>query len=78
MKQCYEITIQGHLTQPLAAVFDEMEVCCHQDGNTHIIGELTDQAALYGLLMRLRDMGMTLISVNPALSHIPTTGSVIK
>ncbi len=78
MKQGYEITIQGHLSQPLAAVFDEMEVCCQQDGNTHIIGELTDQAALYGLLMRLRDMGMTLISVNRAFSHIPNTGPDIK
>ncbi|RPI32827.1 MAG: hypothetical protein EHM70_07925 [Chloroflexota bacterium] len=64
MNQRYEITICGHLTSQLAAVFDGMQVTCLENGNTRITGDLPDQSALYGLLMRLRDLGMTLISVN--------------
>jgi hypothetical protein len=41
-----------------------MEVICLPDGNTRIIGSLPDQSALYGLLMRLRDFGLALVSVN--------------
>jgi len=64
MNQRYEITIRGHLTLPQwSAVFDDMQVSCLEDGNTHIIGDMPDQSALYGLLMRLRDLGMILISV---------------
>ncbi len=65
MDQKYEITIRGHLASRWAAVFEGMQVICLEDGNTRITGELPDQSALYGLLMRLRDLGMTLISVNP-------------
>lgn len=63
MKQHFEITIRGHLTPEWTAVFDGMEVICLADGNTLITGVLPDQAALYGLLMQLRDLGLTLISV---------------
>ncbi len=43
-----------------------MEATCLPDGNTRITGSVPDQSALYGLLMRLRDLGITLVSVNPA------------
>jgi hypothetical protein len=65
MNQHFEITIRGHLTPEWAVVFDGMEVICLPDGNTLITGNLPDQSALYGLLMQLRDLGMTLISVTP-------------
>jgi hypothetical protein len=64
MSQQYEIVVQGHLTSQWATIFDGMEVTCLPDGNTCIAGSLPDQSALYGLLMRLRDLGITLISVN--------------
>ena len=64
MNQRYEITIRGHLTPQWAPVFEGMRVTPLEDGNTHITGALPDQPALYGLLMRLRDLGLTLISVN--------------
>jgi hypothetical protein len=65
MKQHFEITIRGHLTPEWTVVFDGMDVICLADGNTVITGDLPDQAALYGLLMQLRDLGMTLISLTP-------------
>jgi hypothetical protein len=65
MKQRYEVIIRGHLTPQWAAVFDGMEVTFQEDGNTHILSNLIDQSALYGLLIRLRDLGITLISVKP-------------
>jgi len=65
MNQHFEITIRGHLTSEWTVVFDGMDVICLTDGNTLITGNLPDQAALYGLLMRLRDLGLTLISVTP-------------
>ncbi len=64
MNQRYEITIRGHLSPQWAAVFEGMQVICLEDGNTLITGDIPDQPALYGLLMRLRDLGMTLISLN--------------
>jgi hypothetical protein len=64
MNQSYEITIQGHLTPDWAAVFDGMELVCQNNGCTLITGDIPDQASLYGLLNQLRDLGITLISVN--------------
>jgi hypothetical protein len=65
MIQRYEIVVHGHLTPEWEAVFEGMEVICLPNGSTLITGSLADQSELYGLLMRLRDLGITLISVNP-------------
>jgi hypothetical protein len=69
MNQRYEIIIQGHLTAQCVVVFEGMQVTCVEDGKTHIVSNIIDQSALYGLLMRLRDLGMTLLSVNPILEE---------
>ncbi len=60
-----EIVVGGHLSSEWSAEFDGLEVTCRADGNTNLSGFLPDQAALYGLLLRLRDFGLTLVSVNP-------------
>ncbi len=78
MKQRYEITVQGHISSRWASHFNGMRVCCREDGNTHILSDAIDQSALYGLLMRMRDLGMTLISINPTISHSPSTNSEIE
>ncbi len=65
MRQKYEITIRGQLTSEWREIFEGMDIACLDCGGTCISGEVPDQAALYGLLMQLRDLGMTLISVNP-------------
>ncbi len=65
MKHDYEIVIRGQLTCQWGVLFEGLEITCLEDGNTRLAGSLPDQAALYGLLMRLRDLGMELISVGP-------------
>jgi hypothetical protein len=66
MNKRYEIIVRGHLAPDWSVIFDDMEVIGQADGNTLITGSLPDQSALYGLLMRLRDLGLTLISVTPS------------
>lgn len=62
----YEIRVSGHLSPEWTAVFEGMEVTCLPNGDTALTGLLLDQATLYGLLLHLRDFGLTLVSVNPA------------
>jgi hypothetical protein len=60
----YEIRIKGHLDGRWANWFDEMTISLEEDGNTLLSGLVVDQAALYGLLKKVRDAGMPLLSVN--------------
>ena len=59
----YEIRVKGHLESRWAAWFDGMSLTNETDGTTSIRGPVTDQAALHGLLQRLRDTGLPLISL---------------
>jgi hypothetical protein len=59
----YEIRVKGHLASRWAAWFDGMTLTNEGDGTTSIQGPVIDQAALHGLLHRLRDTGLPLISV---------------
>ena len=61
----YRIRIQGQLDSQWSDWFDEMTITLEDDGNTLISGPIIDQAALHGLLKRIRDLGLTLISVCP-------------
>ena len=60
----YEIRLKGHLDSRWAAWFDGLSLTNENDGTTLIRGSVTDQAALYGLLQKTRDLGLPLISVN--------------
>jgi len=60
---CYEIRLTGHLDERWTAWFDGLIVSHESDGNTVISGEVVDQAALHGLLQRVRDLGLPLVSV---------------
>jgi hypothetical protein len=62
-RQTYEIRLQGHLNRRWADWLDGMAVTCEEDGSTTLNGPLTDQAALHGVLNRLRDLGTPIISV---------------
>ncbi len=63
--QRYEIRIHGHLGPRWASRFDGMNLTAEDDGTTVIRGPVVDQAALHGLLQTLRDLGITLLSLNP-------------
>jgi hypothetical protein len=66
MTRSYEIRIKGHLDESWADWFDGMTIRHEDNGETFLTGSLSDQAALHGVLNRLRDLGIQLISVNPA------------
>ena len=59
----YEIRLQGHLDGRWAEWFDGLGLTNHKDGTTVIHGFVLDQAALHGLLRKVRDVGLPLISV---------------
>ena len=59
----YTIRIHGSLDQRWLDWFDGMSICYLQPGETSLSGWVTDQAALFGYLMRIRDLGLPLISV---------------
>jgi len=59
----YEIRLAGHLDAHWAAWFDGFAVSHQRDGTTVICGSVADQAALHGLLQRVRDLGLPLVSV---------------
>ncbi len=59
----YEIRISGHLDDRWATWFDGMTLTADEDGTTSVRGVLADQAALHGVLQRLRDAGLPLISI---------------
>jgi hypothetical protein len=60
----YRIQLQGHLAEVWSEWFEGMEVQCRPDGTTVLSGPVRDQAALHGLLIKVRDLGLTLVSVN--------------
>ena len=59
----YRIRIRGHLDPTWSTWFDRLTVTQAADGTTELVGPLVDQAALFGLLARLRDLGATLLQV---------------
>jgi hypothetical protein len=61
--QHYEITVQGHLAPRWSAWFDGLELIRTDRGTTVIRGPIVDQSALHGLLQKLRDLGIPLISL---------------
>lgn len=61
----YTIVVRGHLGDRWAAWFDGFMITRQTDGTTVLRGALDDQAALHGLLQRLRDLGIPLISLTP-------------
>jgi hypothetical protein len=58
-----EIRLKGHLDARWAAWFDGMSLSRESDGTTILHGPVTDQAALHGLLRKVRDVGLPLVSV---------------
>ena len=62
----YYVTVKGHLDNHWAAWFDGMTVTNQANGEAVLHGPLTDQAALHGVLIKIRDLGLPLLAVGIA------------
>jgi hypothetical protein len=60
----YQIIVQGHLDYEWADWFEGLTITLGKNGETFITGPVIDQAALYGLIKKVRDLGLILISVS--------------
>ena len=60
----YQIRIDGHMGQQWSDWFDGLTITLEEDGDTLLTGPLVDQAALHGLLKKVRDLGMALVSIS--------------
>jgi hypothetical protein len=68
--QRVEICIEGQLDETWSEWFEGFTLTHTEQNQTILVGEFPDQAALYGLITKLRDLGLNLISVNPQLGDI--------
>ncbi len=71
----YQIRLKGRLDDGWAEWLGGMSLTHASDGTTVLVGPVADQAALHGLLQKLRDLGITLISVNENEAEPPIAGS---
>jgi hypothetical protein len=65
----YQIRLQGHLSQQWTDWFGGLLITLEDNGETLLTGPLVDQAALHGLLKKVRDLGMPLLAIN----HLKST-----
>ncbi|KPL91087.1 hypothetical protein SE18_04410 [Herpetosiphon geysericola] len=61
----YQICLRGQLDQTWSEWFAGLEIVALANGDTLLVGVIPDQAALYGLIKKVRDLGMPLISLMP-------------
>jgi hypothetical protein len=59
----YELRVAGHLDDHWSAWFGELTLTRHDDGTTALTGPIADQAQLHGVLAAVRDLGVTLLSL---------------
>jgi hypothetical protein len=73
--QVCQIRIKGHIDKSWSEWLGGLTITHEADGTTVLTGPITDQPALYGLLIRLRDLGLSLVSVNaPGLGRVGSVG----
>jgi hypothetical protein len=69
----YEIRLKGHLGSQWTDWFEGLTITLEDNGDTLLTGPVIDQAALHGLLKKVRDLGLPLVSVSPVEPGPPTT-----
>lgn len=62
----YHIRVQGHLGKHYSEWFDHLTITHEPAGVTRLSGELPDQGALFGILLKIRDLGIPLLDITPA------------
>jgi len=62
--EMFQIILKGHLSENWSDWLDGLTIVHENDGTTTLTGKIVDQAALHGLLKKIRDLGLPLISVN--------------
>jgi hypothetical protein len=75
----YQIRIKGHLGRQWAAWFGGLAITLEEDGDTLLTGPVVDQAALHGLLRKVRDLGLPLLAVTrvkPGQASAPDGSSI--
>ena len=65
MSNVYEIRVKGRLDPRWTDWFEGLTITVESNGDSLITGPVVDQAALYGLLKKVRDLGLPLLSINP-------------
>lgn len=63
--ELYEIRVRGHLDACWSSQFKGLAITLQENGNTLLTGPIVDQAALHGLIKKIRDLGLPLVSVSP-------------
>jgi hypothetical protein len=62
--QKVELRVKGHMDEHWSEWFENFELTQSEGNETILVGEVKDQAALYGLIAKMRDLGLTLVAVN--------------
>jgi hypothetical protein len=70
--ELYEIRVRGHLESRWANRFEGLTITLEDNGDTLLTGPVADQAALHGLLKKVRDLGLSLLSINQVPTLEPT------
>jgi hypothetical protein len=70
----YQLRVQGHLDSSWSGWFGGMTITQHPDGTTTLVGPVADQAALYGLIAKMRNLGLVLLEVTQS-SPSPDEGA---
>jgi hypothetical protein len=73
----YQIRLKGHLGSQWTDRFDGLTITLEENGDTLLTGPVIDQAALHGLLKKVRDLGLPLVSVSP-VEHNQADHSDVK
>ena len=67
MDDIYEFRVEGHLDDRWSDWLGGLAICQQEDGTTVLVGPVVDQAALHGVIVRIRDLGVPLLSVRRAI-----------
>ena len=76
MADFYQIRVKGHLDDKWSDWFEGLVITLEANGETLLSGPVADQAALYGLLKKVRNLGLTLLSVNRVEPNVGSPSDV--